>query len=502
MEDSSLKPQFAPEVEYAVSPRTSRLPASWVRMAGSAVVLTLDIAVLAAAAPVARFLMEVAQKVPGSDGPVLAETGIVFAFTALVVALLGFFQTYDASVFRSHWKESLRIVTSVTLAAATIGWVLGHVEADGFHPTHAAVLWAMGILALTTGRLVSARVLAVMKSYGMVARRVVVVGNYSTAAEVAQALDRKRSLCEVVGIVTADTEKPQADEVPLVNGKAANVAWLGDIRSLSQVVAMQPGAEVLVAVQPYRYAQVRDMVFEQTPRGTRVEVALPPLLRGMAVDGVERLEGMPALKLRQGPFPWEYEVLKRGFDLVVAVSMLLALAPLMAVIALAVKLESPGPVLFRQKRVGRWGRTFDMLKFRSMRQDAEKLLPQLLQENEAQGPMFKIRRDPRITRVGRIIRRLSLDELPQLFNVLNGTMSLVGPRPPLPNEVAQYKPEHFRRLEAVPGLTGLWQVTRTDFSFDEVMFADTRYIENWSFGLDIAIMLRTIPAVLAARGAF
>jgi lipopolysaccharide/colanic/teichoic acid biosynthesis glycosyltransferase len=182
--------------------------------------------------------------------------------------------------------------------------------------------------------------------------------------------------------------------------------------------------------------------------------------------------------------------------------MLVVLAPLMAAIAVAVKVESPGPVLFRQRRVGRWVKTFDMLKFRSMRQDAEQLLQDLMKENEAQGPMFKIRRDPRVTRVGRVIRRLSLDELPQLFNVLNGTMSLVGPRPPLPNEVEQYKPEHFRRLEAVPGLTGLWQVTRTDFTFDEVMFADTQYIENWSFGLDVAIMLRTIPSVLSARGAF
>lgn len=446
--------------------------------------------------------MQGVARVSRADGPILADPGILSAFALLVVVMLGYFQAYDASVYRSHWKEMLRILASVTLAALTIGWVLGSVEASGFRPVHAIVLWSVTVLALTTARLVSPQVLGIMKNRGIVARRVVVVGNYTTAAEVARTLGHKRSLCHVVGIVTADAQPVRDGSNVPDNASVPEATWLGDVRSLGSIVARHPGVDVLVAVQPYRYARVRDMVFEQTPRGTRVEVALPPLLRGMSVDGVERLEGVPALKLRNGPFPWEYEVLKRGFDIVVALLMLLSLAPLMVAVAVAVKLESPGPVLFRQRRVGRWGKTFDMLKFRSMRQDAEQLLQQLVEENEAQGPMFKIRKDPRITRVGRVLRRLSLDELPQLFNVLNGTMSLVGPRPPLPNEVEQYRPEHFRRLEAIPGLTGLWQVTRTDFSFDEVIFADTKYIENWSFGLDVAIMLRTVPSVLSARGAF
>jgi exopolysaccharide biosynthesis polyprenyl glycosylphosphotransferase len=177
--------------------------------------------------------------------------------------------------------------------------------------------------------------------------------------------------------------------------------------------------------------------------------------------------------------------------------------PLFLVIAVLIKLDSSGPVLYRQQRVGKDGRLFDMLKFRSMYRDADRRRADLSAVNEAIGPLFKMRNDPRVTRVGRVMRRTSLDELPQLLNVLRGEMSLVGPRPPIPTEVEQYEPWQLGRLRAVPGMTGLWQVSgRSEVSFHDMVRLDLHYIRNWSFSLDLEILWRTLPAVIGNRGAY
>ena len=175
----------------------------------------------------------------------------------------------------------------------------------------------------------------------------------------------------------------------------------------------------------------------------------------------------------------------------------------MGLIALAIKLDSKGPVLFAQIRVGKDEQLFSCYKFRSMRMGAEQELDNLLDKNEVDGPIFKIKDDPRVTKVGRFLRRTSLDELPQLFDVLLGHMSLVGPRPAIPSEVQRYQPWHKRRLEVSPGITGLWQVSgRSELTFDEQVLLDIYYIENWSPMLDIQILLRTIPKVLLREGAY
>jgi exopolysaccharide biosynthesis polyprenyl glycosylphosphotransferase len=194
---------------------------------------------------------------------------------------------------------------------------------------------------------------------------------------------------------------------------------------------------------------------------------------------------------------------KRALDVALAVVFLALLAPVMALTALAIRLDSPGPVIFRQTRVGKGGRHFTCYKFRSMHTDAEQRLAELLDRNEADGPVFKLRDDPRVTRVGRVIRRLSIDELPQLWNVLRGEMSLVGPRPALPSEVARYSFEQRRRLSVVPGITGLQQVSgRSDVSFDRWIALDLAYIEQQSLRLDLSILLRTIVVVLLGHGAY
>ncbi|TCK20926.1 lipopolysaccharide/colanic/teichoic acid biosynthesis glycosyltransferase [Pseudonocardia endophytica] len=187
---------------------------------------------------------------------------------------------------------------------------------------------------------------------------------------------------------------------------------------------------------------------------------------------------------------------------VVATLILLAAAPVLLVVALAVKLDG-GPVFFRQTRVGEDGREFSMIKFRSMVVDAESKLVALIAQNEGAGPLFKMQRDPRITRVGQFLRKFSLDELPQLFNVVGGTMALVGPRPALPREVALYCPLALRRLAAKPGLTGLWQVSgRSNLSWDESIRLDATYVNTWSPVLDLKILVRTVGAVLRGGGAY
>jgi exopolysaccharide biosynthesis polyprenyl glycosylphosphotransferase len=194
---------------------------------------------------------------------------------------------------------------------------------------------------------------------------------------------------------------------------------------------------------------------------------------------------------------------KRVFDLLLAALLLPVAVPFMILTAIAIKLDSPGPILFRQERVGKWGQTFKCFKFRSMYVDADARKNELMHLNEADGVVFKMKKDPRVTRVGRVIRKLSVDELPQIFNVVQGNMSLVGPRPPVPIEVVQYEFDHFRRLNAIPGITGLQQVKgRSDISFERWVELDMQYIEEQSLRKDLWILLMTIPAVISGRGAY
>ncbi len=195
--------------------------------------------------------------------------------------------------------------------------------------------------------------------------------------------------------------------------------------------------------------------------------------------------------------------MKRVFDLIVASLALIFTVPLMGLVAAAIKLDSPGPIFFLQERVGKWGEPFYCYKFRSMYIDAEARKVELMAQNEADEIIFKIKDDPRVTRLGRIIRKLSIDELPQLLNVIKGEMSLVAPRPPVPYEVAQYKFEHMRRLDAIPGITGLQQVSgRSNLDFKRWVELDLEYIAEQSLLKDVAILLRTVPAVLLSKGAY
>jgi exopolysaccharide biosynthesis polyprenyl glycosylphosphotransferase len=196
-------------------------------------------------------------------------------------------------------------------------------------------------------------------------------------------------------------------------------------------------------------------------------------------------------------------VAKRAWDVVIATIGLVVLSPVMAVVAVLIKLDSPGPVFFRQRRIGKDGELFTIFKFRTMSVDAELRLSELENENEADGPLFKIRNDPRITRVGRVLRRFSIDEVPQLWNVLRDEMSMVGPRPALPSEAAKWGPRLRQRLRVKPGLTGMWQVNgRSNTSFEQYERLDLYYVDNWSLITDLMIIVRTIPKLLRGKGAY
>jgi exopolysaccharide biosynthesis polyprenyl glycosylphosphotransferase len=218
---------------------------------------------------------------------------------------------------------------------------------------------------------------------------------------------------------------------------------------------------------------------------------------------IRLVDGLPMLQVEHPTLTGARRLVKAGFDRVGAALLLALLSPLLAGLAVAIRLDSPGPVMFRQVRVGKGGREFLIYKFRTMYTDAEARLSEIRHLNEYDGVLFKMRDDPRVTRMGRWLRRLSLDELPQLLNVLGGSMSLVGPRPPLPQEVAVYPEDMCRRLAVRPGMTGLWQVSgRSDLPWEEAVRLDLRYVENWSLSLDLVILLRTLSAVVRSSGAY
>jgi exopolysaccharide biosynthesis polyprenyl glycosylphosphotransferase len=243
------------------------------------------------------------------------------------------------------------------------------------------------------------------------------------------------------------------------------------------------------------------MVEEARQAGIDVRV-VPDLYDGLAWNApVEYIGQFPTIPLHRREFPIGGFLLKRVLDITVSFIALLLLSPVMLAIAIAIRIDSEGPTFYRAHRIGRKGRTFNCYKFRTMVANADKLREQLSHMNERDSVLFKIANDPRITRVGRWLRKYSLDELPQFYNVLRGDMSLVGPRPPIAHEVEQYDLSHLRRLNVLPGITGLWQVeARQDPSFDSYISLDTAYVENWSLWLDMKILARTVGVVVAGTG--
>ncbi|MFF4236506.1 sugar transferase [Actinomadura geliboluensis] len=333
-------------------------------------------------------------------------------------------------------------------------------------------------------------------------RRVVAVGHRTSVSDLIRLLRTKRyhgmdivGVCLPPALASGDDAVAEVEDVPVLGDFSQAAAAAERIGADSVAVLACPEMDG-VALRRLAWQIERD----------DIELVVAPAL--MDVTGprisIRPVSGLPLLHVEHPELDGGRKLFKGLFDRVAALSGIVLLSPLLALVALLIKFDGDrGPVLFRQTRVGRGGREFTVLKFRTMVQDAEARRVELLPANENDGVLFKMREDPRITRVGRWLRRYSLDELPQLFNVLRGEMSLVGPRPPLPEEVAQYGGDVYRRLVVKPGLTGLWQVSgRSDLTWEESVRLDLRYVDNWSLALDLQIMWKTWNAVFRGSGAY
>lgn len=323
-------------------------------------------------------------------------------------------------------------------------------------------------------------------------RRAVLVGSGKHIEDVAHALaDAVDGPVQMLGFISL-TPRPD-------NGLRS----LGQIGDLPRVLDEQGVQEVIIADPDFPQDLCVELVDQCHRRAVHVRIA--PSTMEILVQHAEFVPGaaVPLFELRPPVFEGLDYVLKRTFDVVGALILLVLLSPVLLAIALAVRVSSRGPVLYHSVRPGVGGETFACLKFRTMRNDADQLQADLESINEASGPLFKIRRDPRMTRVGSLLRRYSLDELPQLCNVIGGTMSLVGPRPLPERDFERLQDWHKKRYLVLPGITGLWQVSgRSDLDFDDLVRLDFLYLERWSVGLDLSILLKTVPAVLRRRGAY
>jgi exopolysaccharide biosynthesis polyprenyl glycosylphosphotransferase len=336
------------------------------------------------------------------------------------------------------------------------------------------------------------------RAQGEYLHRVVVVGHELPVLEMLRRLgdERYHGLQVVAACLPLPGQRPSLMErgVPVVGG----------FGSVAQAVRLTDADTVAVLASPdLGPEQLRRLAWELEPTGadlmvapSLVEVAGPRL-------SIRPVSGLPLLQVEQPRFDGGRRIVKSTFDRTLAVCALIVAAPILLGLALAVRLTSKGPAFFTQQRIGKDGEPFTMVKFRSMVVDAEQRREQLIEHSDRDGLMFKMHADPRVTKVGAMLRRYSLDELPQLFNVVGGSMSLVGPRPPLPEEVEQYGDDVRRRLLVKPGVTGLWQVSgRADLSWEESVRLDLRYVDNWSLAADLLILWKTARAVVRGSGAY
>jgi exopolysaccharide biosynthesis polyprenyl glycosylphosphotransferase len=356
-------------------------------------------------------------------------------------------------------------------------------------------VWAVSIVVLCLGRLTASAVMGLLYQLGLGETRVLVVGSGRLGKMIMQHIAANPSLgYSIVGFLH-DLENPPGD--------FGRFKMLGTLDDLGMAIRSMQVDEVIIALPSHLHQQVIRTVRLCERLGTSFKL-IPDLYElSLSRIDMESIEGIPLIGIKQTSLNRWQRTVTRAVDIAVASLVLLVGSPLWLLIALAIRLNSPGEVIYKSTRVGLNGRPFQMYKFRSMYKNADQMLAALLERNEAQGPLFKIRDDPRMTPVGRLLRKLSLDEIPQFLNVLKGEMSLVGPRPALPREVAQYEEWQKGRLAIKPGISGLWQVRgRSDLTFDEGVLLDLYYIENWSLRLYFQILLRTIPAVVFRRGAY
>ncbi|MEX2548799.1 MAG: sugar transferase [Nitriliruptoraceae bacterium] len=422
------------------------------------------------------------------------EVPVAIAITPLWLLLFHLAGAYRPEYLNAGGDAVRRFVAGVVAGVLAIGFTsfLLNLQLSRLFVVFVAgyVLIGGALLRWALRRYVRTR-----QARGELVQRALLVGTDTDALQLAATLaSDPDSSYQLVGYLDDDRPAGEVVDGARVLGRPAQAEAIAAEHGIG-VVIVSPGG-----VSP---GTLRDVTIAL--EGTPVDLAVAPSLfqvvtRRMTIETVGNVPILHVDQIRLGRFR---QILKRSLDLVAATVLLIVTSPLWLAAAILVRTSSPGPVLFRQERSGRDGEPFQILKFRTMVADAEQRLAEVQHLNEADGVLFKIADDPRLTEIGRVLRRWSIDELPQLINVLRGDMSMVGPRPPLPDEVDRYEPWHLRRLRVRPGLTGVWQVSgRSDVPFDEAVRLDLFYIESWSLGTDLWLLARTIPAVLRRDGAY
>ena len=429
-------------------------------------------------------------------GPAVAE--IPFA-VAVVVLITWMGATSALGLYASQRRERLVVelgyVAKSIGAVALVGLVVGAVRPGPWlvPPSAAAAAVAAAFVLLAASRVALRRLARAVRRRGYNARYYAVVGSGAQAEALVEEVKAQPQWgYTFLGYIREPGAPAERGDAPV----------LGRLDELGRLLTEQVIDEVFFAVGHHQLERIEPAVQLCEEQGVLVRISLGAFgSRGSRLTIAES-EGHPVMTLSSTPANDLALAAKRLLDVVVSAAMLVLISPILLAIAVAIRRDSPGPVLFRQRRVGLNGREFTFFKFRSMRVGAEAELAMLRAQNEMDGPVFKMQKDPRITGVGQFLRRTSLDELPQFWNVLRGEMSLVGPRPPLPAEVRQYLPWQRRRLSVKPGITCTWQVSgRNEIDFEHWMRLDLDYIDGWSFWGDVGICFQTIPAVLRARGA-
>jgi exopolysaccharide biosynthesis polyprenyl glycosylphosphotransferase len=444
----------------------------------------------------AMFAAAVVSTVYEGSNPVRPASIALAGLLAAPLWLLVFarYKLYNASAVSSRLAESNRILHAVAASVASTALVAVLLNA-GVSRAWLVLTAVFAFPALLVEREVARRVFARVRANGHLGRRVLIIGTNAEARSMSEMLSCNPSLgYDVVGYVGSELHAGIPN---------APLPVLGDFADTVDVLERERATGAIIATSAIDDATANALARDLMDKGFHVE-----LTAGLVDIAADRLIARP---LGRRPVLYVEPVrrvgwraaAKRLFDLVMAGSMLLLLLPLLAVCAVLVKLDSRGPVFFRQVRLGKNGKTFKLAKLRTMVVGAELMVDELQTHNEADGPLFKLREDPRVTRVGRFLRKTSLDEVPQLWNVIRGEMSLVGPRPALESESEGWTPELALRLRVKPGITGMWQVNgRSSSSFEDYTRHDLYYVHNWSLLTDLAIVMKTIPVVLFRRGAY
>lgn len=434
----------------------------------------------------------------GTTGKLAPFDNFILLDISIIVGLIAIFAMrglYSIRLTGSWFRQAWTIISSTTVGMAFLITYYFIAQPPSNSRLIVPFVWITTIVILCLGRLVVSGTMGLLYRLGLGETRLLVVGSGRLGKMVMQHIAASPNLgYSIVGFLHDMNEPP---------GDFGRFKMLGTLDELGVVIRSMEIDEVIIALPSHMHQQAIRSVRLCERVGASFKL-IPDLYElSLSRIDMEAIEGIPLIGIKQVSLNSVQRIVTRIVDIAIAGAILVIGSPIWLCIGLAIRLTSPGPIIYKQTRIGLNGQPFQVYKFRSMYRDADAIKARLMAHNEAKGPLFKMKADPRITPIGKILRRTSMDEFPQLFNVIKGDMSLVGPRPPLPSEVAQYEDWQRGRLAMKPGLTGLWQVRgRSDISFDEGVLMDLYYIENWSLRLYFLILLRTIPAVLLSRGAY